>query len=340
MEVEVARALRDAVADFCTEKGAGAAGALVDPVMAGDAISIKIAQKLDLTEAAAAISAKLDSDGAVLLQGVFSPDDGLAETPKDFSPVPLSPSMVSLQLCIIGANALLQKLTVSYGSENSGELFVNLVGMEDETRRSEKSRKSMRGHTDAMSFPFPGDVDPLFPAIAPSPDLVCLGALRNPEKVPTTVMPLAEILRELDEDVVAELMQPKFVLTCQDTFEVGTIEKLKTRHVLLDAAILRGTEGAERWVRFSHGKITAAEEDESGTKALHIFKEVVSRHVRSVPLSPGDVLLVSNRRALHGRSTVGADTGGVSRWLVRSYGLERRCAEKYLIPGSRFCLYP
>ncbi|WP_329840720.1 hypothetical protein [Stenotrophomonas geniculata] len=340
MEVDVARALRDAVADFCAEQGEAVAAALVDPGMAGDAIVAKIAQKLDTAKAAAAINAKLDSDGAVLLEDVFSPENGLAETPKQFSPVPLSPSMVSLQLSVFGANALLDKLTVSYGSENDGELFVNLVGMDSDDRRSEKSQKSMRGHTDAMSFPFPGDVDPLFPAIAPSPDLVCLGALRNPDKVPTTVMPLAEILRNLDEDVVAELMQPKFVLTCQDTFELGTIDKLGKRHTLLDAAILRGTEGAERWVRFSHGKITAAEEDVSGLDALLTFKDVVARHVRPVPLSPGDVLLVSNRRALHGRSTVGAETGGVSRWLVRSYGLDRRSAEKYLTPGSRFCLFP
>ncbi|MCY1383429.1 hypothetical protein D9M69_715540 [compost metagenome] len=63
--------------------------------------------------------------------------------------------------------------------------------------------------------------------------------------------------------------------------------------------------------------------------------------MRSVVVKPGDILLVNNRIGLHGRSEVGGEAGGESRWLLRTYGLEtgdldaeQRCS------GSNYKLYP
>ncbi|WP_286071310.1 TauD/TfdA family dioxygenase [Stenotrophomonas sp. 57] len=340
MDVGIAHALRDSVAEFCKENADTLSMAVLDPIVAGQAICAKLAQRIDCAVAAAQIKEDLEQNGVALFKGVFVPGEDLPETPSAFVPVPMTGTTAALQLCVIGANALIGKLTVSYGSENDGNLFVNLVGMGGDGQTAFKSQKHMRGHTDAMSFPFPGEKDPHYPGVAPSPDLVCLGALRNPDGVPTTIMPLAKILEDLDEGVIKELMQRKFTVVCQETFKDGTIAKLGVRHSVRGAAVIRDTVNAERWVRFSHTKVTADEDDQVGMDALEAFKSAVASHVQSVPLEPGDILLVSNRRALHGRSKVGDAKGGKSRWLVRSYALDGRHAQAYLIQGSSFCLFP
>lgn len=38
-------------------------------------------------------------------------------------------------------------------------------------------------------------------------------------------------------------------------------------------------------------------------------------------LNPGDVVLINNRRMLHGRGRVSEGYGGETRWLLRSYAM-------------------
>ncbi|VVO01170.1 taurine catabolism dioxygenase TauD [Pseudomonas fluorescens] len=256
----------------------------------------------------------------IQLKDAFDPVE-LPETPTVFFPVPMAEGTVMARATAVGCLAAIGLQAVSYGSEENGELFVNLVVMPGEGLFAEKSRKGMKGHTDAVSFPVRGQTDPENPRISPSPDFVCLSGLRNPDDVHTTVMPLTSVLDKLDPGIIAELKTPQYHVRSQKTFRIGMGEILGDELVLEDASLLFDVSG-QHWIRYSHNCILMDDEAVAAKEALVAFEAACVASISGTVISPGDILLVNNRIGLHGRSNVGGEPGGNSRWLLRTYGLE------------------
>lgn len=254
------------------------------------------------------------------LRGVFDPGD-LPETPVSWTPVPDTRATLTLRVAIVLLNWLCGMETVAYKSENGGALFVNLVTLDGQGAMVEKSKGPMKGHTDAASFPFRGTNDPVDERIAPSPDVVFLAALRNLDAVPTTVMPLHGILGGLTEAQIDVLKGDRVTLLAQRSFQRGTREILGEQHVLDGANVLHESDEGT-WVRYSHSNSVIDEQDADLVSAKERFEQTCLHCAQQVTLQPGDVLLVNNRKALHGRAPVGDAIGGTTRWLVRSYGLD------------------
>ncbi|WP_162266976.1 TauD/TfdA family dioxygenase [Bordetella hinzii] len=59
------------------------------------------------------------------------------------------------------------------------------------------------------------------------------------------------------------------------------------------------------------------------------LEDACNASAKLVVVQPGDVLIVSNRLALHGRGEVGDGVGGQSRWLLRAYGLDTSNLQQY-----------
>ena len=257
----------------------------------------------------------------VHLQKVF-PADRLPDTPEVWYPVPESPSTITAAMSMILLASLAGMEAVSYGAENDGSLFVNLVALPGQGVLQERSRTPMRGHTDAASFPFRGTLDTDDERIAPSPDIVFLAAMRNPNAVATTVRAIDEVLDQLSSHQIDLLKGPHWVLNAQKSFQRGTLQALGYEHQADGVPILLETsEGL--WVRYSHRESTVADQDDRPARdTKDAFEAACANTGVEIALAPGDVLLVNNRKALHGRSPVGAETGGQSRWLVRGYGLD------------------
>jgi hypothetical protein len=57
-------------------------------------------------------------------------------------------------------------------------------------------------------------------------------------------------------------------------------------------------------------------------QASNQLEAACNQAAKPVVVQPGDVLVINNRLALHGRDKVGDDVGGQSRWLLRTYGLD------------------
>lgn len=266
----------------------------------------------------------------LMLEDAFRIDD-LPDTPTAFLPVPLCNSTIRARLTALGVQHLLNKETIAYRSENNGGLFVNLVAMPGTGRLAEKSTKSMRGHTDAVSFPFAGTTDPTDARISASPDLVTLVGLRNPDSIPTHVIPLDDVLGKLDRSEIDQLARPQFNIDCQNTFGAGTEAILGERHIAIDAEVLRQV-GSEYWVRFSHSKVQPDEENIAAAAARDHFAEACGSVHIPLHVEPGTLLLINNRRSLHGRSEVKKGIGGTTRWLLRTYGL----ATSAIRPENRY----
>ncbi len=314
----VSVAIREAVSEWAATRTLEVAVAeLANPGELGLKLANAVRQRVEPEQLGSPL-AFLHEFGYVRLSGAFEIAQ-LDTTPEAFFPIPTSNGTVAARAAVLAFTGLLELETISYGSENSGELFVNLVTLPGEGIFAAKSRKNMHGHTDAVSFPPRGYRSSSFPDIAPSPDVVCLAALRNPDEVPTTVMPLAALIAALTPNQVAELKKPQFSVRSQKTFINGTKRILGEELVEIDVEVLLDTAKGS-WIRYSHSSVDAfAEEGEAAAAALGAA--CVGAAV-PVALQPGDLLFVSNRTALHGRAEVGGEPGGTSRWLLRGYGLE------------------
>lgn len=312
-----------------------------DPDAVGAHVIDQLAPGVDKPQLSASALAQL-SQGYLHLREVFSVDQDLSESPTDFLPLPKCPPIDAARLTVLAFTALLDHIPVSYGSENNGHLFVNLVAMPGDDRSAVKSTKDMRGHTDAVSFPFPGEVDPDNSRIAPSPDIVCLAGLRNPDEVPTMVIPLDNVLGRLEATDITQLEQLQFLIDCQATFREGTERILGNIHQARNVNLLLDKGEGMYWARFSHSKVTAAFESPSiATDAIKRFIAACEAVADPVVVGAGDVLLINNRRALHGRAQVGKEVGGNARWLLRSYGiLPAHVPQDSYYPDSSFKLWP
>lgn len=275
------------------------------------------------------------------LEAVFQPSD-LTDTPTGFCPVPEVEGTALARVTAIASLAAINSATVSYGSENGGDLFVNLVVFPPGRGKfSDKSADKMSGHTDGVTFPLRGYRDPTNGRIAPSPDFVCLSALRNPKQVPTTVMPLDHLMRRLSQEHIDELQKPQYIIGSQLTFRDGMIDILGDELEVDDAQLLFQMNGSW-WIRFSHRTTQIAEiGQQSAQEAMDALKHACAHCVITVPLQPGDIALVNNRIALHGRSEPGSEYGGETRWLLRTYGLDVSDIDPdQWHKDSTFMLYP
>ncbi|BBI98684.1 taurine catabolism dioxygenase [Ferrigenium kumadai] len=275
------------------------------------------------------------------MKQVFVPAD-LPDTPESFTPVPDGAGSVAGRAAALAVHGFLGKETVSYGSENDGALFVNLVPLPGEGRFADKSKSGMRGHTEAVTFPFSGDVDAHDPRIAPSPDILTLVGLRNPNSVPTTVMVLEDVLAELSPTDIAELKKSQYSLTAQLTFISGMKEILGDVHTANDEPVLKDVPPLTI-VRYSHSSVLPTDEGGAAQTASDNFEAACNKVVIRVVIEPGDVLVVSNRLCLHGRGVVGEGVGGEARWLLRTYGLDTSdldSSRRHLDGRPSYVLYP
>ncbi|XYQ55415.1 TauD/TfdA family dioxygenase [Pectobacterium carotovorum] len=275
------------------------------------------------------------------LEAIFQPYE-LPDTPTDFFPVPDVEGTAIARVTAIACLAAINSSAVSYGSENGGELFVNLVVFPPGRGKfSDKSAGKMSGHTDGVAFPLRGHQDLENDRIAPSPDFVCLSALRNPNLVPTTVMPLEHLMKKLSPEHIKELQKPQYIIGSQLTFRDGMV-KILGEELEVDDAQLLFPMNENWWIRFSHSTTQPAEIDQQpAQEAMDALKSACADCIMVIPLKPGDIALVNNRIALHGRSEPGSEYGGQTRWLLRTYGLDvSDILPKQWHEGSTFMLYP
>ncbi|KPX23347.1 hypothetical protein ALQ27_200027 [Pseudomonas syringae pv. delphinii] len=273
------------------------------------------------------------------LRAVFDVPKDLPETPSAFIPVPDVATTIAARACAVACLAALNSDTVSYGSENDGHLFVNLVVLYGDDEFATKSKSDMRGHTDGVSFPLRGQPHEFDERVAPSPDFVCLSGLRNPDSILTTVMPLTAVLEHLSPEDIAELTKPQYVIRPQKTFKIGLEKMFGKRHALarpMENIQLLFQAGNGYWIRYSHSAGDAKFDSDLPRAALDRFEKACVDCSTSVVISPGDILVVNNRVGLHGRAEVGGEPGGESRWLLRTYGLDTRS----LTPDQRYAESP
>lgn len=279
------------------------------------AVSETLRKAINLTEEdlSVASNAILSSESLLVFRNVFYINDfNLGKTPTDFSPVKDSSWWLASNSAIGLAAAL--KLNIhSYQSENDGNAFVNLVKM-TKKGSERKSKKEMRGHTDAVAHPLPGEC---VNTKSPSPDYVILVCLRNND-TPTKFCALDSIVDSLSEEEIEELLDEQFIVHPQRTFDPNIIDTLENVAVLKE-------EPPPMSIRFSHSNVIIDSDSSNhqvASETLDSLKETISENMKEVILYPGDIAFVNNRTALHGRGDVGR-TEANDRWFLRTYAMRK-----------------
>ena len=232
--------------------------------------------------------------GAIVLRGL--PIGDLPTTPE--SPTaPYDKPLVSEFTLLTVARRLGQP--VGYLPEHGGDLIQNLVPTRSNADRqvSTSSKVQLMFHTEAAFHPH-------------RPQYLLLLCLRGDENARTTLSSIFEVLPSLDEGVIDTLFQPRFRTSVDESYLNGR------SHVLgPPMPVLRG-ERARPTIVFDADLMVGV--DEVANEALRALSAAVESQHTGVALRAGDLLVVDNNVAVHGRSPYQPRFDGYDRWLQRS----------------------
>jgi L-asparagine oxygenase len=227
-------------------------------------------------------------------------DPSLPPTPSDAAAKVARTSYVGEWTLLLLASSL--GTVVSYREQRAGQLFNNILpmrGSEDEVS-SQGSRTELGLHRECTF----SDV---------GPDFIGLYCHRGGD-VATYIVSAARLQHCLSDRQWEILRQPRFATPVPPLFRRDSpaaaahhphsifLGERDNPEIRVDTTLTRGTD---------HEAEAAL--DELRTLAWH--DDVLER----VVLNPGDLLLLDNRKCLHGRQAFTANFDGSDRWLVRLY---------------------
>ncbi|KAF2720002.1 Clavaminate synthase-like protein [Polychaeton citri CBS 116435] len=239
--------------------------------------------------------------GVCLITGLPT-DPILPPTPIDGNGTPDKQTFVS-EGCLLGIAQLLG-MPFGFASEKNGATIHNVCPVRDaETEQSNgSSRIDLSLHVENAYFD-------------ERPDYLALYCLRqDPSKQARTSYADARCaLAELDPDDVAQLQRPVYSVPSPPSHHRGMGGEQWSG---LRPAI-QSREAPDVICHFPGMRA----QDQRAQRALDNFERALSQpHVlRHAALQPGSLLLINNRKAVHGRTSFRALYDGNDRWLQRVY---------------------
>lgn len=232
--------------------------------------------------------------GLRLLRGLPA-DRQLPDTPRDSRRPP--GRHVLLSELWLSAFGLLLGTPVAFRGQQASALHQNVAPIAG----SEHEESDV-----GSAHPLPLHTENPFHDLAP--DYLLLACLRSDRaaRATTTLARAADLVDRLNGETVATLRRPIFV-------ERGAEATTRPAPVLTGSSI-------DPLVRFDSSWTTATSAE--GIAAVQALASELPRSTGGVHLQPGDLLLIDNRRWLHGRSPFDASGGSRDRWLQRIYVCE------------------
>ncbi len=149
-------------------------------------------------------------------------------------------------------------------------------------------------------------------------DFVVLACLRPDHNriAGTTLASGHRALALLDADTIEVLRQKRFKTAVDESFlrSCGYSDLIWIGPI----AVLAGEENRP-WLRADFAETRGVDDDETAAIALLALREAAVSVAVTVLLEAGDVLVVDNHHAFHGRTPFQARGDGRDRWLLRTY---------------------
>ena len=233
--------------------------------------------------------------GALLIKGL--PVGQLPETP----PTPTTPTSKdhTSELTLLAVAKALGE-PVGYKPELGGRLIQNLVPTQANQDRqvSTSSKVPLMFHTEAAFHPH-------------RPAYLLLLCLKGDANAVTTLASIREVLPHLSDDVKKTLFEPRFRTAVDESYLNGRTNVLGELMPVLSG-------DSERPTMVFDADLMIGIDDEAQA-ALMALSRAVETHHTGVCLETGDLLIVDNAVAVHGRSQYNPRFDGTDRWLQRTF---------------------
>jgi L-asparagine oxygenase len=268
----------------------------------------------DLTEDlvhAAAVGARglpADVDDALLRFAVAPPRAGallIRNVPiGDLPPTPPAPDApvaktLTTELALLTIARRLGQ-PVGYVPEHGGRIVQNIVPTQSDADRqtSTSSRSNLMFHTETAFHPH-------------RPRYLLLLCLRGDPAAHTTLASVHDIMDHLTDDMVEVMFEPRFRTAVDASFLAGRANELGPARPLVT-----GTRDEPTFIFDADLTVGV---DAVAEDVLGAVRSAIAEVETSVVLEPGDLLVVDNNVAVHGRSPFSARFDGTDRWLQRSF---------------------
>jgi alpha-ketoglutarate-dependent taurine dioxygenase len=191
---------------------------------------------------------------------------------------------------------------VGYLPEHGGRVVQNLVPTRADAnlQTSTSSRSNLMFHTETAFHPY-------------RPRYLLLLCLRGNPEARTTLASVFDLVDRLPAEVVATMFEPRFRMSVDASFLAGRVNELGPARPLLS--------GTRDEPTFVYDADLCVGIDDEAQAALTLIAETIATCQRAVVLEPGDLLIVDNNVAVHGRSPFRARFDGTDRWLQRAFVL-------------------
>jgi L-asparagine oxygenase len=208
---------------------------------------------------------------------------------------------------------------VAYEAEGHGRLYQDMVPNRAlaQSQTSLGSRVELELHTEQA-----------FSRLRP--DVLSLACLRGHPEAETYVLPAHALLAELNQFERKLLRQPLWMTGVDGSFKMGGHEFIEGD----ERGPLAIVEGAEDDPTIVFDQDLMKGLSEEAQRMIGRIVEVYRAQRRSVVLGPGQILLVDNVRAVHGRSPFRPNFDGSDRFIIRSFAVRDLVRTRYARPGN------
>jgi Fe(II)/alpha-ketoglutarate-dependent arginine beta-hydroxylase len=253
-----------------------------------------------------------ETSASLLVRGLVIDDAGIGPTPLSWRQQANPVSTLRQEIYLLLAGALLGDV-FGWSTLQDARLVHDVLPMPAEkNQQSGHGTVRLEWHTEDGFHPFRCDY------------LVLLG-LRNPDKVPTTVAAVDAVTISAEHQEV--LRQPRFLIR-PDTEHlkhagemVAGSCQVHSMQVMQSSpepcAVLFGGE-QEPYLRVDPAFMQPVPGDSDAREALAALVGQLEQQLRDVVVGPGDLLIVDNYKAVHGRSAFHARYDGTDRWLKKA----------------------
>jgi L-asparagine oxygenase len=241
----------------------------------------------------------VEGDGGLLLSGLEI--GAIPPTPEDSVGASTRHTLMARQSALLLSSIV---HLVGYRPECRGELVQTLVPVRRHSRRqtSTGSAVDLESHTEQCHN------------LSTRPDFIALGCLRGDPNASTYLLSARELQRQLTSEAVRLLRDPVFFTRVDGSFIDGGVPD----EVRGPIPVLSGSWD-DPVLTYDEDLMSTPSADHQA--ALAAVRDVWMAHRSEIVLHPGDLFILDNSRAIHGRSAFTARWDGVDRWLCRVQGL-------------------
>lgn len=192
---------------------------------------------------------------------------------------------------------------VGYAPEHGGDLIQNIVPTRTSADRqvSTSSKVRLEFHTEAAFHPH-------------RPRYLLLFCLRGDQAAATTLSSVRDAVKLVEPGVLNVLRQPRFATGVDESYLGYRSSRLGP-----PISVVSGPDGGES-ICFDGDLMRGL--DSEAADAFESLRRAIDDVARSMVLTSGDLLVVDNHIAVHGRSPFTPRFDGTDRWLQRSFVLD------------------